>query len=111
MLHKIGVAIAGAAPLAFYTTIDPATVTGDSSVGAIVGALAGGGFSLWYGWYVTTTTLPKIVAEFREEANADRTMFQTQIQAEREMFRAEITAYRADLRTLGEQIDKLTERK
>ncbi len=47
---------------------------GDSSglVGGMLGAAGGIGFAMWYGYYVTTKTLPSIVSDFRQERILDR---------------------------------------
>ena len=41
-------------------------------IGGLVGASSGISFALWYGWYVTTKTIPKLVSDFREERILDR---------------------------------------
>lgn len=33
------------------------------SVPSVIAALSGGGFSLWYGWYTTSVTMPKMQAD------------------------------------------------
>lgn len=54
----------------------------DALLAGLVGSLGGGGFSVWYGWYVTTKAIPKIVEDHREERKLDReerVSFQTAI--------------------------------
>ena len=46
--------------------------TPDGLIGGLVGASGGISFAIWYGWYVTTKTIPKIVDDFREERKLDR---------------------------------------
>jgi len=46
--------------------------TPDGLIGGLVGASGGISFAIWYGWYVTTKTIPKIVEDFREERKLDR---------------------------------------
>lgn len=41
-------------------------------VGGLVGAAGGVGFAIWYGYHVTTKTIPSIVKDFREERALDR---------------------------------------
>lgn len=38
----------------------------------IVSALGGTGFLAWFGWYMTSKTIPTIVADFRAEMKAER---------------------------------------
>jgi hypothetical protein len=38
----------------------------------LVGSLGASGVLAWYCWYVTSTTLPKLVQEFREESKTVR---------------------------------------
>lgn len=38
----------------------------------LVGSLGASGVLVWYCWYVTSTTLPRLVKEFREESKAIR---------------------------------------
>ena len=38
----------------------------------LVGSLGASGVLAWYCWYVTSTTLPRLVQEFREENRAIR---------------------------------------
>lgn len=110
-LATVFVAVCGAVPLTLLANVS--SVTGDSSVGAVIGALAGGGFSLWYGWYVTTTTLPRVVKEFRDEADADRNFFRDQAEADRKFFREELALERnareRDLRLIADRLATLTE--
>jgi hypothetical protein len=49
------------------------------SIPSLIAALSGGGFSLWYGWYTTSVTIPKIVADFRDEMKTERTFHAAQI--------------------------------
>lgn len=51
-------------------------------MGGLVGAAGGIGFAIWYGYHVTTKTIPSIVQDFRaeraldrEERNAERATF------------------------------------
>lgn len=48
----------------------------EGAIGAAAGLLGGGGFSLWYGWYITTKTLPEQAALHREERQADQQSYQ-----------------------------------
>lgn len=41
-------------------------------IGTMIGAAGGVGFSVWYGWYITTKTIPQLVSEFRAEAKENR---------------------------------------
>lgn len=41
-------------------------------LGGLVGAAGGVGFAIWYGYYTTSTLIPKLVSDFREERKADR---------------------------------------
>lgn len=45
--------------VALFAQIDPGSVSWPS----VIAALSGGGFSLWYGWYTTSVTLPKMQAD------------------------------------------------
>lgn len=67
------------------------------TIGALVGALAGGGFSLWYGYYMTTVATPRMQAEARAEREGlvadlknERMAFLTELKIEREAFRGEL---------------------
>lgn len=93
------VAVGGLSPLAMLSAIDVSTITGDSSIGAIVGALAGGGFSLWYGWYVTTNTIPRIVKESRDQSDAERTMFREEMAEYRRMKEEQLKSFREELKS------------
>lgn len=100
------VGLCGAMPVCLLADVDVASITGDSSIGAVIGALAGGGFSLWYGWYVTTTTLPRIVKEFRDEADADRKLFREELAAERAARERDLLRIADRLAALGEVIQQ-----
>lgn len=52
---------------------------GSVSIPSLIAALSGGGFSLWYGWYTTSVTIPKIVADFRDEMKTERAFHAAQI--------------------------------
>lgn len=41
-------------------------------LGGLLGAAGGVGFAIWYGYHVTTKTIPNIVGDFREERKLDR---------------------------------------
>lgn len=41
-------------------------------LGGLVGAAGGVGFAIWYGYYTTSTLIPKLVSDFREERKLDR---------------------------------------
>ncbi len=43
-----------------------------SSILQLFGSLGASGVLAWYCWYVTSTTLPRLVKEFREETTAIR---------------------------------------
>ena len=49
-----------------------ATTGSDALLAGLVGSIGGTGFSVWYGWYVTTKAIPRIVCEHRDERKADR---------------------------------------
>jgi hypothetical protein len=83
------VGVAAFSPLVFAAEIQPIDL---SSGSALLGALAGGGFSVWYGWYITTTTLPKLIGYFREELAIER------------------AARAADAKLLAEKLDALIHR-
>jgi hypothetical protein len=65
-------------------------------VGGLVGASGGIGFAIWYGWYVTTKTVPKLVSDFREERQLDR--------AERKQDRDE---FKSAIRTVAEALSSV----
>ena len=44
----------------------------DALLAGLVGSLGGGGFSVWYGFHVTTKSIPKIVADHQKERQLDR---------------------------------------
>ena len=44
----------------------------DGMLGGMVGAVGSVGFAIWYGWFVTTRTIPKLVSDFRAERTLDR---------------------------------------
>jgi len=83
------VGVAAFSPLLIATDVQPIDL---SSGSALIGALAGGGFSVWYGWYITTTTLPKLIGYFREELALER------------------AARAADTKMLADRIDALAHR-
>ena len=105
------VGVCGAAPITLLANVE--SLTGDSSIAAVIGALSGGGFALWYGWYMTTTTLPRVVKEFRDEADADRNFFRDQAEADRKFFREELalerTARERDLRLIADRLTTLAD--
>lgn len=52
---------------------DAAQNASDSGLlGGLIGAAGGVGFAIWYGYHVTTKTIPSIVKDFREERLLDR---------------------------------------
>lgn len=60
-------------------------------LGGLLGAAGGVGFAIWYGYHVTTKTIPAIVNDFRSERETDRLerarllqAFHDEIQLERE---------------------------
>ena len=66
--------------------IAEATGINTDNLPSILSAIGSIGFAVWYGWYVTTKTIPKItdkhderiatlVQDFREEKEADRLAF------------------------------------
>ncbi len=65
-------------------------------VGGLIGAAGSVSFAIWYGWYVTTKTIPKLVNDFREERAMDR--------AERKADRDE---YKSAIRTLSETLNNI----
>ena len=62
-----------------------------SSIIQLVSNLGFGGVLVWYCWYVTTTTLPKLVEQFRSEAISIRAEAAAE-RAEQARVRAEIAA-------------------
>jgi hypothetical protein len=52
---------------------------GQISIPSLIAALSGGGFSIWYGWYTTSVTIPRIVTDFREEMRLEREFHDKQI--------------------------------
>lgn len=63
----------------------------EASLIQIFSNLGFGGVLVWYCWYVTTTTLPKLAQQFREEASAIRAETAAE-RAEQARIRAEIAA-------------------
>lgn len=61
------------------TTLLAQVDMGPVSIPSLIAALSGGGFSLWYGWYTTSVTIPKIVADFRDEMKTERAFHAAQI--------------------------------
>ena len=45
--------------LELFAQVDASAVSWPS----VIAALSGGGFSLWYGWYTTSVTMPKMQAD------------------------------------------------
>lgn len=82
------------------------------AIGAAVGAMGGGGFSIWYGWYMTVRVLPERDKRFAEIVSARDAMFAAALEkrdekldaiilrlveenrAERDIFRGELKAER-----------------
>lgn len=91
------VAACGVSPLMVLSAVDLSSIIGDSSIGGVVGALAGGSFSLWYGWYVTTTTIPRIVREAHEESVSERAMYREEMREARQTNAAQLSAFLAEL--------------
>jgi hypothetical protein len=65
--------------------------TDSGLIGGLIGAVGSVGFAIWYGWHVTTKTIPSIVNDFREERKYDRTERETD-RKDREAERHEFTA-------------------
>lgn len=52
---------------------DVAQGSSDSGLfGGLIGAAGGIGFVMWYGYHMTTSVIPSIVSDFREERKLDR---------------------------------------
>lgn len=56
--------------LAFAESVNDLTPSG--LIGGMVGAAGGIGFAVWYGWHVTTKTIPSLVKDFKDERIIDR---------------------------------------
>lgn len=55
-----------------------------------VGMLVSLGFSVWYGYYTTTVTIPRIVSDFREEMKLEREAHSAEMSAQREACQREM---------------------
>ncbi len=49
------------------------------SITSIITALSGGGFAIWYGYFITTSVIPRIVHDFREEMKLERAFHEDQV--------------------------------
>jgi hypothetical protein len=47
-------------------------ISGDTLLAGLVGTLGGGGFSVWYGYHMTTKIVPGLINDHREERALDR---------------------------------------
>ena len=79
--------------LALLAEAEPLT---NGVVGGMVGAAGGVGFAIWYGYHVTTHTIPALVKDFREERLADR----EERKEEREEFKQALTQVTDAVRNL-----------
>lgn len=59
-------------------------LTPSGLIGGMVGAAGGIGFAVWYGWFVTTRTIPGLVKDFKDERVIDR----QERRAERDEFKS-----------------------
>lgn len=59
---------------------------------SLLAMLSGGGFSIWFGWYTTTKTLPKIVDDFREEMKLERESHAHEIEQLTTAFQSRMTS-------------------
>jgi len=48
------------------------------SITSIITAFSGGGFAIWYGYFITTSVIPRIVHDFREEMKLERAFHEAQ---------------------------------
>jgi len=86
---------------------------GDSPVSwtSVIAALSGGGFSLWYGWYTTSVTVPKMQADGNAtiaKVNADNNAVITRLVADfREEMKMERQFHDNQITRLITQIDKV----
>jgi cytoskeletal protein RodZ len=69
------------------------------TIGALVAVLLSSGFAVWYGRYVTTVSIPKLVDQFTAEAKAARDAFQMEARMLREAFAKESDEARAEHRS------------
>ena len=72
-------------------------------IGGMIGAVGSVGFAVWYGWHVTTKTIPAIVSDFRQERLLDR---QDRID-DRLAQAAESRAYRDSIERLADAVVSL----
>lgn len=76
----------------------PTSVPTDGTIGALIGTMAGGGFSLWYGWFTTTKTLPQKDAEHRTSIREIVDKFDESLTQLREQHREDLQAFWAELK-------------
>lgn len=69
-----------------------------STIGALLAVLLSSGFAVWYGRYVTTVSIPKLVDQFTAESKASREAFQKEADSLRDAFAAESKASRDEHR-------------
>lgn len=87
-----------------------AQATTDGSVGtitAIVTALTGSGFAVWYAWYMTTTQIPRINAEHRETVSSILSEFRAEQRETREVFQHSLAVIERDNERNAMAIDRL----
>lgn len=78
---------------------------------SVIAALSGGGFSLWYGWYTTSVTMPKMQADNNialTKMNADNNgMVERIVNDFREEMKLERQFHDGQINRLVNQIDRL----
>lgn len=90
-----------------------AQVPTDGSVGtitAIVTALTGSGFAVWYAWYMTTTQIPRINAEHRQAVTNLVAEFRAEQKETRELFQHSLAMIERDGERNAMAIDRLCDK-
>ncbi|MGC1273915.1 MAG: hypothetical protein WBC44_09425 [Planctomycetaceae bacterium] len=87
-----------------------ASADGIGSVAAIVTALTGSGFAVWYAWYMTTTQIPRINAEHRDAVAQLVAEFRMEQKETRELFQHSLAMIERDGERNAMAIDRLCDK-
>lgn len=81
--------------LAAAETLPPGT---EGTIGAFIGLLGGGGFSLWYGWYMTAVAMPRKDAETAKQVSEIVTKFDLSLREMKADHKAEMAVFWAEMK-------------
>lgn len=70
----------------------------EGTIGAFIGLLGGGGFSLWYGWYMTAVAMPRKEAENAKNMNEIVTKFDASLREIKAEHKEEIATFWAEMK-------------